>query len=235
MRLIAILFLASVLACRAADNVAGRWEGTVQIPGKDLHLVIDLAPDRAGAWTGSITIPSLNLKGASLAEITTNGANLSASIKDALSTPSGGPATMKVKLTNKGTLAGFFQQGGNTAPVFLNKTGSAQVDPPKRNTPIGTAFEGEWKGKYEMGGYPREVTLKLGNQAGTPAVDFVIVGKKVNNVPVALTTQDGDFLMIEAPTFGISYEGRFRRESGEIQGTLTQGPLEASLTLRRNP
>ena len=235
MRLIAILILASALSCRAAENMAGRWEGSVQIPGGDLKLVIDLAPDQTGAWTGSVTIPSLNLKGASLTEIATNGTNLSLAIKDALGTPHGGPATLKAKLTGKGTLAGVFQQGGNNAAVVLTRTGPAQVDVPKRNALLEPAFEGEWTGKYEMGGYPRDVTIKLGSQAGSLAVSFVIVGKNVNNLPVTLTSQDGDYLVIEAPTFGITYEGRLRRETGEIQGTLSQGRVEAPLTLRRNP
>jgi hypothetical protein len=236
MRLIAILFLASSLVCRAADSPAARWEGTVQIPGRDLKLIVDLAAAAdGGAWIGSITIPGLNVKGATLSDIVIKGANISFTIKDALCGPRVSPATIKALLTAKGTLAGEFQQGGNHAPFVLEKSGPAQVDAPKRSTAISTELAGEWKGKYELGGYPRDVSLKLGNQAGVALVDFVIVGKKVNNLPVTLTRQDGDFLYIEAPSLGITYEGRLRRESGEIQGTLVQGPFELPLTLRRNP
>src|SRR5258708_31128920 len=108
MRLIAILFLASALVGRGADSPAARWEGTVQIPGRDLKLIVDLAPADGGTWIGSITIPSLNVKGAMLTDIVMNGADLSFAIKDALGGPSMGPATFKAHLTTKGTLAGDF-------------------------------------------------------------------------------------------------------------------------------
>ena len=65
------------------------------------------------------------------------------------------------------------------------------------------------------------------------ALEFVIVGKKVNNVPVSLITQDDDFLTVKSDEFGITFEGRFNKETGEIKGTLSQGPLEAPLLLRR--
>lgn len=64
-------------------------------------------------------------------------------------------------------------------------------------------------------------------------VEFVIVGKKTNKVPVTLVTQEGDFLSIKSDELGITYEGRFRKEAGEIKGTFTQGPFELPLVMRR--
>ncbi len=57
MRLIAIFFLAGALACRAADNPAARWEGSAQVPGRDLPLIIDLAQDGSGATRNRWNIP----------------------------------------------------------------------------------------------------------------------------------------------------------------------------------
>lgn len=235
MRLIAILFLAGALGCQAADNPAGRWEGKVQIPGRDLMLIVDLAPDSAGALSGSITIPGLNVKGATLTDLVQKGANLTFTIKDALSGPRVKPATITAQFTPKATLKGTFQQGGNTAPFVLQRVGPAQVDLPRRNTALGAEWAGEWIGKYEFGGYPRDVTLKLASKDGVANVDFVIVGKRVNNLPVTYAGQDGEFLVIEAPSYGITYEARLNRETGEIQGTLAQGPFEVPLNLRRKP
>ena len=85
-----------------------------------------------------------------------------------------------------------------------------------------------------MMGYARHATMKFSNR-GTEgaALEFTIVGKKVNNVPVSLVTQDGDFLTVKSDEFGITFEGRFSKEAGEIKGTLTQGPMEAPLVLKR--
>jgi hypothetical protein len=87
-----------------------------------------------------------------------------------------------------------------------------------------------------MMGYARQVTMQFSNRgAEGAALEFVIVGKKTNNVPVSLATQEGDFLSIKSDEFGITYEGRFRKEAGEINGTITQGPFEVPLVMRRAP
>ncbi len=120
------------------------------------------------------------------------------------------------------------------APFVLEKTGPPQVELPPRSTAVSKELEGEWKGHYEMMGYSRQVTMKFANRgADGAAVEFVIVGKKTNNVPVSLVTQEGDFLTLKSDEFGITYEGRFRKEAGEINGTITQGPFEQPLVMRR--
>ena len=105
---------------------------------------------------------------------------------------------------------------------------------PPRNTAISKELEGEGKGEYELMGYARHVTMKFANHGSdAAALEFVIVGKKTNNVPVSLLTQEGDFLSIKSDDFGITYEGRFRKEAGEINGTFVQGPFEVPLIMRR--
>lgn len=57
------------------------------------------------------------------------------------------------------------------------------------------------------------------------------MGKKVNNLPVNLVTQESDLLTLDSQETGISYEGRLR--PGEIVGLIKQGSLETPLTLKR--
>ena len=132
-------------------------------------------------------------------------------------------------MTSPGQLTGDFLQAGNTAPCVLQKTGPPQVELPRKSTAISQELEGEWKGDYEMDGYPRHVTLKLANhKPGGASAQLVIVGKKTNNAPVELVTEENGFLTIKSPEFGITYEGRFRKEAGEINGTFTLGPFRVA-------
>ena len=102
---------------------------------------------------------------------------------------------------------------------------------PPPSTAIVKELEGEWQGEYELFGYTRKVTIKLTNRpTGGATAEFVVVGKKVNNLPVELVTQEGDFLTITSPT-GLGYEGRFR--NGEIKGAIIQGSIETPLLLQR--
>jgi hypothetical protein len=236
LRLIATILIVSAALCQAAQNAAGRWEGFAQIPGHELKLIVDLSDEGGKAWIGSIIIPGVGAKGAELVDLHVRGSDLDFAIKGALGNERAGRAEIKARLTAEGRLAGDFKQGGNSAPMVLEKTGPPQVELPPRNTAVSKDVEGEWKGDYEMMGYARHATMKFSNR-GTEgaALEFVIVGKKVNNVPVSLVTQDENFLTVKSDEFGITFEGRFNKEAGEIKGTLSQGPLEAPLLLRRTP
>ena len=234
MRLVGTLFFASALLCDAAEIAAGRWEGSIQIPDRELKVIVDLAQDKAGAWVGSVILPGLDVKGAALADIVVKDSEAAFAIKNALSGPQIGQAKFQARLNAKGDLAGDFLQAGNSAPFVLEKTGPPQVELPLQSTAVAKELEGEWIGEYELLGYPRHVTIRLTNHAGGGATsEFVVVGKKTNNLPVDLVTQQEDFIRIESHETGINYEGRFRKDAGEIKGTFEQGPLEIPLVLRR--
>ncbi|HEY4284400.1 MAG TPA: hypothetical protein VGM62_15160 [Chthoniobacterales bacterium] len=216
----------------AAEPLAGRWEGSVQIPGNELNVVIDLSPDSNNAWVGSIIIPGLGIKGLSLKDIVVKGPDATFSTKGVAGR--GLDATFKVHLNGSGTLAGDFVQGGNTAPFQLKQIGPPQVDLPPRSTVVSKELEGEWVGEYQLLGYGRKVSLKLtNNDKQIAAAEFIVVGKRVNNLPVDLVTQEGSLLNIYSHETGITFEGRFRTSGGEIHGTIVQGPFEAPLVLHR--
>jgi hypothetical protein len=216
-------------SAETASPLEGRWSGKIHIPGQEQILVVDLA--RGASWNGSATLPGLNVKGAPLTEINVQGDDVSFGIQ-AMTAPSVESPKIQARLSDM-KLVGDFLQGGNTARFILEKIGPPQVEEPPRSTPVAKEFEGDWRGDYELLGYLRKVTLKLQNHASQPAsADFVIVGRKVNNLPVDRVTQQGTFITIESNALGgVAYEGRL--ENGEIHGTLLQGPVEVGLALRR--
>jgi len=230
MRASILLLLLSGILSYADEPFAGRWEGVAQIPDAELTLVVDLAQDNAKAWSGSIIIPGLGLKGAVLTDVTVKNGEATFAAK------SGGGLEVKFdgRLSADGTLSGEFTQAGNHAAYSLKKVGPAQVESPPRSTPIAKETEGEWKGDYEMFGYARHVTIKLVNREGGGTADFVIVGKKVNHLPVDLVRQEGDLLTVESHETGISVEGRLDKKTNEIRGTLIQGSIELPLLLKHS-
>jgi hypothetical protein len=232
MRLISILLVASALLVRGEETAAGRWEGSVQIPGNDLRVIVDLAQRDGGAWIGSITIPGFNVKGAALADIAFNGPDATFAIKSALRAQGGEPAKLIGHLSGGNKMTGKFVQEGNTALFTLEKIGPPQVDLPPHSTPIAKDLEGEWRGEYELLGYPRKVTVKLQNRGTEGATaEFVIVGRKENKLPVDLVKQEGVLITIDSHDTGLSFEGRTGKD--EIKGTVIQGPLEIPVVLHR--
>jgi hypothetical protein len=235
MRRLSILLLASIpaLACAAPSDIAGRWSGRVQVPGRVIPLVVDLAKDSAGAWIGSVTLPGYNVKGAPLGNIKVEGEGVAFETGDAIGGPDV-PAAFTARLDARGTMSGEMKQAGNAAPFALKRVGDAQVEVPPRSTAVASHLEGRWTGQYEMNGYPRNVTVDFANHPGSAAtVDLVVVGKATTKVPIDFVSEEEGLLRLESRLFRINFEGRIHKDDGRIAGTLAQGSIEVPLVLRR--
>jgi hypothetical protein len=225
LRLVAIVILATASPSRGEETISGRWEGTAHIPGDDLTVIVDLAQEN-GAWVGSMIIPGLDVKGAPLTDVNVKPPDVSFSVKGTLG------IQLKLQLDGNGKMTGSFEQAGNRAPTTLQRTGAPEVEQPPRNTPVAKELEGEWKGDYEMLGYTRHVSIKFTNRGPNgAAAEFVIVGRKHNNLPVDLVTQEGDLVTIDSHEIGFSFEGRLR--NGKLTGVIRQGATETPLVLER--
>jgi hypothetical protein len=225
LRLIAIVAFAVTLPCRGEELISGRWEGTAQIPEDELNVVVDLAQEN-GAWVGSIIIPGFDVKGVPLTDIAVKGQGVSFAVKGVLG------IQLRLQLDGNGKMTGNFEQAGNRAPTTLQRTGPPQVEQPPRSTPVAKELEGEWKGDYQMLGYTRHVSIKFTNRGPDGAMaEFVIVGRRRNNLPVDLVTQEGDLVTVDSHDIGFSFEGRLR--DGKLSGSIRQGASETPLFLER--
>jgi hypothetical protein len=225
LRLFAIVVFAAALPCHGEEAISGRWEGTTHVPDDDLNVIVDLAQENS-TWVGSIIIPGLDVKGVPLTDITVKESAVSFSVKGTLG------IQLKLQLDGNGKLTGNFEQAGNRALTTLQKTGPAQVECPRRNTPVAKELEGEWKGDYQMLGYTRHVSIKFTNRGSDgAAAEFVIVGRRTNNLPVDLVTQEGNLLSVDSHEIEISFEGRLR--DGKLSGAIRQGAIETPLVLER--
>jgi hypothetical protein len=234
---VALIAALPAMAGLAAEAPEGRYDGLVRIPGRTLAVTIDLAPARAGgAWIGSITVPGLALQGAPLATIAVAPGGVAFDVAQALDTPAHGPARFEARIESDGSLRGEMRQGGNVAPFAAVRVGPAQVALPPLSTPVARALEGTWTGSFELGGYPREVTLTLANRAAPDAgatAALVVVGKRTTDIPVDRVAEEGRFLRVESRASQVVVEGIVVDGAGEIRGTFALGSLELPLVLRR--
>jgi uncharacterized protein len=224
-----LLAAAAATPAVTAPDAAGRWHGTIHVPGTEVEAVVDLARNDSKAWIGSIVAPALALPGTPVSELSVEGAEIRFTLKGVLGDP-----RFEGRLREDGTLAGNVLLGGNQAPFELRRTGAPEVETPPRSTPVGKPFEGVWSGRTEMMGNPLLVRLTLGNDpAGAPAVKFFIQGHNPHEMAVDLVTQEGSFVSVHTPDLGgVRFEGRLNADAKEIAGVLQQGPAEAQLVLR---
>lgn len=226
--------LAASAAARAAPDAAGRWEGAADVPGHPLRLVVDLDHDAQGRWEGSAILPDRGVKGAPLDALAVTGCDVRFGLTAAF--PGGDTLQPRLVLACQadGTLAGTFALGGRSTRVSLHRSGAAQVDRPAASSVISPALAGRWTGRYELGGFAREVTLTLANREGKGGGgQLVIVGKRTTTLDVDQVTQGREFVTLRASAGDFRIEGRFSPAEGVIDGGVAQGPFEAAIVLRR--
>lgn len=233
-KLLAVLALAPVLVDAAGPVAEGRWQGVIEIPGRPLTLTLDLAPAAAGQWQGSVTIPALGIAGVPLRNVVVADGRVTFSLTGSLDSSRLGAASVEARLDSPGALSGRFSQAGHSAPLALQRVGAAQVQPAIRSTAVRTSLEGEWVGQYEMGGYPRNVTIVFRNAAGKGATaTFVIVGKQKTELPVDLVVEEGEFVRVESQEYRVTYEARIGAGASELAGVVALGAAEVPLVMRR--
>lgn len=220
-----------VMFLAAGALLSGRWEGAVQIPGREVRLIIDLAQDDRSHWIGSAILPGFGVKGAALKDVVVDDLRVAFAIAGALGEP-----TLTGLLAPDGTLSGDFEQGGNVARFLLRRVGPPQVEPRRTSTGVRADFEGSWQGETALVGNPIHARLTLANgPEGAASAKFIIVGRHEHNLEVDLVSQEGDLLIVEAHEGGATFifEGRLRAGANEVKGALQQGSMEAALVLSR--
>ena len=219
----------------AAPDAAGRWEGVADVPGNPLRLVVDIDRDTGGQWAGSVILPERGVKGAPLDELAVSGSGCDVrfALAAAFAGGSATPPRMALACRADGTLAGTFELGGRSTGVTLHRAGPAQVDRPPANGVVDAALAGLWTGRYELGGFAREVTLTLANHAETGGGGkLVIVGKRTTTLDIDQIVRGREFVTLRASAANYCIEGRLTAD-GAIEGSVIQGPFEAAIVLRR--
>ena len=233
--MVTLLLCLPAVAGAASQPPAGRWEGSAQIPGRELPLVVDLAQDNAGAWSGSIILTGARHQGRAADEHRRQRQRHRLRHRERARQPArcagefqGTPVCRRCASPAKCGRPATSRRSRSA------ESGRRRSRPPLRSTPVARELASGWSGEFELGGYPRHVTITLENHADAGATaKFVIVGKRTNDLPVDLVVQDGDFVRIESQATQVAFEGRVVKDGGEIRGTIEMGSLELPLVLRR--
>ncbi len=118
-----ILAFLCVLAASAAaspaagQDLAGHWEGAIELPGQKLDVDLDFAKRADGTWKGDVSIPLQGAKDLPLTGIMIDGAEVTFAIAGVPGDP-----TFKGKFVAEGAeIVGQFIQGGAAFPFKLTR------------------------------------------------------------------------------------------------------------------
>jgi hypothetical protein len=218
--------LAALAAAPLLCGQAGHWQGSIQTPGPELGIIVDLAQDAQGAWTGAISIPDQNLKGFPLSDIVVNGK----SVKFAMKGIPGDPL-FEGKLAEDGkTIAGPFTQGGGAMTFKMTRAGDAAF---AKSTPITKELEGNWEGTLDANGTQLRLITRLANKDGVGTGTMISVDQGGAEIPITAVIQKGTTVDLQLPKIGGSYLGELNKDATQITGEWTQGMGKFPLVLKR--
>ena len=208
----------------------GRWEGRAELPGLSVPVVLDL--HRAGGdWTGAITLPGRGRGAVPLPGLQVQDGLLTADVPLAAGAPPELAARIELRHASDG-LAGRWRQAGHAAPVQLRRTGAPQVATAPPAAPWPAALDGIWRGRYDIGFGPRDVTLRLRQRTAT----MTVVGRRTTEVSFEGVRVLGAFLRLHAEAFDMHLEAPASgAANGQLAAGFRQGPFETTLVLTREP
>ena len=209
---------------------SGHWEGTLQVPGTEMKVEVDLRKNGTGAFEGTFGQPLQSIKGLPLSTVTVEGKRVRFVVRGGEA-----PATFDGVLSDDGTsITGTVEQGGHTIPFTLTRNGDARIAPPPVNGPIGKELEGSWNGALEGNGRSLRVVLTMTNHPNGIATGTIMSPDASGiEIPIAMT-QKGSSVTIGVPSIGASFVGTLNPEGTELAGQWTQGPVTGPLTFQRS-
>ncbi|HUP03614.1 MAG TPA: hypothetical protein VMU19_06475 [Bryobacteraceae bacterium] len=210
---------------------SGHWEGSIQAPGQDVAITVDLAVDAKGAWTGSMSMPAQGARDIPLTGIAVRAGAIRFRLFEGAQSPA-----FEGKLAADGaSMSGRLSGAGESANLVLKRTGEAALRAARPSTAISNDFVGTWQGILTSG--QRELRLQLelargadGMAAGT-LTSVELTGSP--RIPVTTITQKDKRLELEAPSIAGSFAGTLNEGRDQISGQWTQAGAATPLVFHR--
>jgi CubicO group peptidase (beta-lactamase class C family) len=112
------------LQSQEVPTLAGHWEGSIDIPGMKLEILIDFVQNEDGSWNGKISIPAQKAKDVPLSPIIVVDKDVAFEIQGIPGEP-----TFKGKLSDDGNaITGNFTQGDQTFSFSLSRAVSPVIE-----------------------------------------------------------------------------------------------------------
>jgi hypothetical protein len=222
-----VLAPASSVFAQPAVDPSGHWEGSVQIPGREVAVEVDLARSASGELSGTINQPAENIKGLPLRAVAVDGRSVSFNVRR--DQPFAGMVAADGR-----SMAGEYTLNGYRLPFRLTRTGDATMASPVRSAPVGKELEGRWNGVLAANGTSLRLVLTIANQPdGTAAARLLSLDEGELDVPVAVMQNAASVALVNS-IVASSFAGALNPERTELAGTFTQGQFAAPLIFRRD-
>jgi hypothetical protein len=220
-----LLTPAPSLLAQSADDPSGHWEGSVQIPGREVIFEVDLARNARGELSGTMNHPAEKINGLPLRAVVVDGHSISFQARRDQ------PFTGMLAADGR-SISGEYTLSGYVLPFRLIRTGDAVIAAPVKSAAVGRELEGTWNGALAVNGTSLRLVLTIANQShDTATARLISVDEGGLEAPVAITQKDSGVTLVNS-VVASSFVGALNPERTELAGTYSQGTFAAPLTFR---
>src|SRR5690242_3698076 len=197
-----------------ALQIAGDWQGALQVGGQELHVVLHITQTSDGALKASMDSIDQGANGIAIDEISFQGGNLSFS-----SAAVHGSYKGKLNVATA-QIEGTWTQG---QPLPLNFKRAVQA----------SDIDGLWLGTLETGGQKLRLLFQITNTPEGLHASLNSLDQGSGAIAVSSIARDGARLTIELKSINGAFSGTLNHELTTIEGTWTQGGASLPLVLKK--
>jgi len=199
-------------SCFAQPSLGGSWQGTLEVPGGGLRLVIHLS-GVPGALKGSMDSVDQGSNGIPLSSIALTGDRVTFASEAIHGTYNG-------KLSADGNaIVGTWNQG-RSFPLVLRRMLASDLD-------------GAWSGTLKGGAARLRLVVHIAGTANGLVATLDSPDQGAKGIPVAEVTRSGEKLTLLVTAVMGRFEGTLSADRSSLAGTWNQGAGDIPLTLKR--
>jgi hypothetical protein len=228
---LAALFCALFPAAFAQTGPAGHWEGTLQVPNREIQITVDLAQDAKGSWIGTFS-QSQGGPNVPLADIRVADKNVKFRIA------AGGPNApdFNCNVDQPASMACTLNTPGGSLTTTLKRTGEAKVELPKSSPAVSPELEGNWEGGLDTANGTLRLVVHFKNQPDkTVKATMDSLDQNATDLPLTDIVQNGTSVEFQLKLVNGSYKGTLNKEGTQLTGEWTQGGSSLPLALKKSP
>jgi hypothetical protein len=221
---------AFLTAAFAQSGPAGHWEGTVQLPDRDIQIVVDLAKDDKGAWSGAFA-QGEGVRNVPLGDIKVD----DKSVKFRIAAGGANAPDFDCSLESPTSMRCTLNTPGGSVASTMKRTGEAKVELPKSSPAVAAELEGNWEGSIETPNGTLRLVVHFKNQPDkTVKATMDSPDQNAMDLPLTDVVQKGSALEFQLRLVNGAYKGTLNKDATQLEGEWSQGGASLPLTLKKS-